>query len=209
MDAKREDIKKDYLTMKEDLLIYNKTVPNIHIFYYLPIKWYAAENQTIYSLNTVYYPKRGLYNYSTVEYAKKILQEHFEEIRLCGIGTIIICWEPSNDKLNDLLPIIFHLVTNMNKERDMESQLKITIQIGNYEDRTVESIRNNIKFFVDNFTSNPSFLKVYSVRRQKAFPLFYVKNAEHVKDWSKLLANNGIITIRNTIYDSLILAHLE
>lgn len=118
-------------------------------------------------------------------------------------------WESSNDKLNDLLPLIFQLVTSMNKESNNERKLKITIQIGNYQDRTVESIRNNIKFFVDNFTTNPSFLKVYSMRRQKALPIFYVKNAEQVKDWSKLLAHNGIVTIRNTIYDSLVLAHLE
>lgn len=195
--------------MRQDLLTYNKTVPNIHIFYYLPIKWYAAENHTIYSLNTVYYPKRGLYNYSTVEHAKRILYEHFDDIRMCGIGTVVVCWEPSNEKLNDLLPTIFHLITSMNKERNTESQLKIAIQIGNYQDRTVESIRNNLKFFVDNFTSNPSFLKVYSIRRQKELPIFYVKNAEHVKDWSKLLASSGIITIRNTKYDSLVLAHLE
>ena len=100
-------------------------------------------------------------------------------------------------------------MTSMNKDSNDERKLKITIQIGNYQDRTVESIRNNIKFFVDNFTTNPSFLKVYSMRRQKSLPIFYVKNAEQVKDWSKLLAHNGIITIRNTIYDSLILAHLE
>lgn len=78
IEIKKDVIKRDYLTMREDLLIYNRTVPNIHIFYYIPIKWYTSENHTIYSLNTVYYPKRGLYNYSTVDYAKKILREHFE-----------------------------------------------------------------------------------------------------------------------------------
>jgi hypothetical protein len=209
LEIKKEDIKRDYLTMNENLLIFNKTVPNVHIFYYLPIKWYAAENHSVFQLNTVFYPKRGLYNYSNIEYAKRILREHFEEIRLCGIGTVIICWEPYNEKLNDILPIIFHLVTKMNKESHEDNQLKLTIQIGNYEERTIESIRNNIKFFVDNFTNSPSFLKINSLRRQKTLPIFYVKDAEHVKDWSKLLSPKGIITIRNTNYDSLILAHLE
>lgn len=208
VDGKKDDIKRDIFTMSQDLLIYNKTVPNVHIFYYLPVKWYTAENQSIYQLDTVFYPRRGLYNYSTVEGAKAILKEHFQEIRMCGIGVIVICWEPNNEKLNDLLPIVFHLVTSMNRDNS-QNELKITIQIGNYEERTVESIRSNIKFFVDNFTTNPSFLKINSIKRHKSLPLFYIKDAEHVKHWSKLLSKNGIITIRDTNYDSIVLAHLE
>lgn len=216
----KDDPRRDVFSMSEDLLIYNKTVQNIHIFYYAPIKWYttATENQSIQTNNknqsifqtnidTVFYPRRGLYNHSTIESAERIIKEHFEEIRTIGIGTIVICWEP-NSELNDLLPIIFHIVNSMNRNYP-QSELKLTMQIANYEDRTVEGIRNNIKFFVDNFTSNPCFLKVLSMRKQKALPLFYVKDAEKIKDWHKLLARNGIITIRDTNYDSLILAHLE
>jgi hypothetical protein len=208
VEDKKDDIRRDVFAMNEELLIYNKTVPNVHIFYYFP-RWYSStDNQSIYTLDSVYYPKRGLYNYSTIETAKKILTEHFHEIRTAGVGVIIICWEPTNDKINDILPLIFHLVNNMNRNNS-ENQLKITIQIGNYHDRTVESIRNNIKFFVDNYTSNPSFLKIHSIKRHKTLPLFYVQDAESIKDWSKLLAKNGILTIRDTIYDSIIIAHLE
>ncbi|KAL7020396.1 hypothetical protein ACKWTF_011509 [Chironomus riparius] len=205
---KKDDPNRDTFMMSEDLLIFNKTVSNVHIFYYLPVKWYTSENQSVFQLDTVFYPRRGLYNYSTIEYAKAILKEHFQEIRMCGIGVIIICWEPNNEKLNDLLPIVFHHVTSMNRESP-QNELKIAIQIGNYQDRTIESIRNNIKFFVDNFTSNPSFFRVNSLKRHKTLPLFYIKDAEQVKNWSKLLAKNGMITIRDTNYDSLILAHLE
>lgn len=204
----QNDPKRDVFGMNEDMLIYNKTVPNVHIFYYLPVKWYTAENQSVFQLDTVFYPRRGLYNYSTIESAKTILKEHFQEIRMCGIGVIIICWEPNNEKLNDLLPIIFHLVSSMNRENS-QNELKIAIQIGSYQERTVESIRNNIKFFVDNFTSNPSFFKINSIKRHKTLPLFYIKDAEQIKNWSKLLSKNGIITIRDTNYDSIILAHLE
>lgn len=209
LDLHKLDLNHDStFMMEEDLLIYNKTVSNIQIFYYLPVKWYKAENQSIYQLNTVFYPKRGLYNYSTVESARRILREHFEEIRMCGIGVIILHWEPNNTELNELLPVVFHLAADMNKH-SRQNHLRVAIQIGDYQDRTIESIRNNIKFFVDNYTGNPSFFKVHSMRRQKALPLFYMKNAENVKDWSKLLGKNGQLTIRDTSYDSLILAHLE
>lgn len=208
LDLRKIDVNRDVFSMDEDMLIYNKTLSNIQIFYYLPVKWYKAENQSIYQLNTVFFPKRGLYNYSSIESAKHILREHFDEIRLCGIGVIILHWTPNNSELNELLPFVFHLIADMNS-RSSTNQLKINIQIGDYRDRTIESIRNNIKFFVDNFTANPHYYKVHSVRRQKTLPMFYVKNAEKIKDWSKLLGRNGLLTIRDTNYDSLIIAHLE
>lgn len=208
LELHKIDLNHDEFTMDEELLIYNKTISNIQIFYYLPVKWYAAENQSLYQLNTVFYPKRGLYNYSATETAKKILKAHFAEIRMCGIGVVILHWEPNNAELNELLPTVFHITAEMNKH-SRQDQLKIAIQIGDYQDRTIESIRNNIKFFMDNFTSNPSFFKVHSTRRQKALPIFYMKNAEKIKDWGKLLGKNGQLTIRETNYDALILAHLE
>lgn len=208
LDLHKIDVNRDVFSMDEELLIFNKTIPNIQIFYYLPVKWYKAENQSIYQLNTVFYPKRGLYNYSSVDLATKILKDHFEEIRLCGIGVVILHWEPNNSELNELLPLVFHLAADMNA-KSRQNHLKIAIQIGDYRDRTIESIRNNIKFFVDNFTGNPNFFKAHSVRRQKTLPMFYLKNAEKIKDWGKLLGKNGQLTIRDTSYDSLILAHLE
>lgn len=208
LDVHKVDVNRDVFSMDEDLLIFNKTVPNIQIFYYLPVKWYKTENQSVYQLNTVFYPKRGLYNYSSIETAKKLLKSHFEEIQMCGIGVVILHWEPNNPELNELLPTVFHLATDMNKN-SQNSQIKVAIQIGDYRDRTIESIRNNIKFFVDNFTGNPSFFKVHSARRHKPLPMFYMKSAEKIKDWGKLLGRNGQLTIRDTNYDSIILAHLE
>lgn len=208
LEIHKFDANHDLFTMDEELLIYNKTISNIQIFYYLPVKWYTAENLSLHQLNTVFYPKRGLYNYSAVEAAKRILKAHFEEIRMCGIGVIILHWEPNNSELNDLLPTVFQITGEMNKH-SRQDQLKIAIQIGDYQDRTIESIRNNIKFFMDNFTGNPSFFKVHSMRRQKALPMFYMKSAEKIKDWGKLLGKNGQLTIRDTNYDALILAHLE
>ena len=208
LDLHKFDVNRDVFSMDEELLIFNKTISNIQIFYYLPVKWYKAENQSVYQLNTVFYPKRGFYNYSNTVSAKKVLKAHLEEIRLCGIGVIILHWEPNNSELNDMLPIIFHLTADMNSKSPRNS-IKIAIQIGDYRDRTIESIRNNIKFFMDNFTGNPSFFKVHSAKRQKTLPLFYMKNAEKIKDWGKLLGKSGLLTIRDTNYDSLILAHLE
>lgn len=207
LDHHKSDSNQNSLEMDEDLLIYNKTVSNVQIFYYLPVKWYRSENHSL-QLNTIFYPKRGLYNFSSIEIAESVIKAHFNEIRSCGVGVVIIHWEPNNSELNDFLPLIFRITSDMNVE-SRHNAVKIAIQIGDYSDRTTESIRNNIKFFVDNFTGNPSFFKVHSTKRQKALPMFYVKNAEKIKDWSRILGKNGLITIRGTNYDSLIIAHLE
>lgn len=208
LDLHKLDPNRDVLPMDEEFLVFNKTVSNIQIFYYLPVKWYKGENQSIYQLNTVFFPKRGLYNYSSVDSARRILKDHFDEIRHCGIGVIVLHWVPNNSELNDLLPLVFQIISEMNT-KNQQNHLKVAIQIGDYRDRTIESIRNNIKFFVDNFTGNPSFFKVHSARRQKSLPMFYVTSAEKIKDWGKLLGRNGLLTIRDTNYDSLIIAHLE
>jgi glycoprotein endo-alpha-1,2-mannosidase len=194
-------------TMDDELLIYNKTLSNIMIFYYLPVKWNRSGNQSD-QLNTIFYPKRGLYNYSTVESASNLLKAHFDEIRLCGVGVVIIHWTPNNSDLNQLLPLIFRITKDMNFNNH-QNQLKIAIQIGDYSERTVESIRNNIKFFVDNFTINPCFFKVFVQKKQKALPFFYIQKAERIKDWNRILGKNGLLTIRGTSYDSVIIAHLE
>ncbi|CAO1425149.1 unnamed protein product [Diamesa serratosioi] len=203
------EINRDVLTMDEDMLIHNRTVSHMQVFYYLPVKWFKADNQsTIPQSNTAFFPRNGLYNFSTILLASKIIKTHLNEIRLCGVGVIVLTWEPNNKELNELMPLLFRLIDEMN-DIYKNSTIKITIQIDDYEDRTLESIRNNIKFFVDNYNSNSNLLKVHSTKKNKTRPLFYIKFAEQIKEWSKLLGKNGLITIRDTIYDSMIVAHLE
>lgn len=196
----------DNFSMDEKHLIFNKTVSNIQIFYYLPIRWmYDEEHKRVLS---VFHPSRGFYNYSSDSAAQRIIEEHFNEIRICGIGVVILHWDPNNTELNNFLPLVFQIANDMNQKYP-DSPVKIAIQIAFYHDRTVESVRNNIKLFVDNFTSNPSFFKIFSIKKQKPLPLFYINRAESVKHWEKLLTKNGLLTIRNTNYDSIVLAQLE
>lgn len=196
----------DTFEMNEKYLIYNKTVSNIQIFYYFPLKWMYDEEQK--RVLSVFHPARGFYNYTMEAEARRLIEEHLNEIRICGIGVVILHWDPNNTQLNQFLPLVFEVATDMNM-RYPQSQVKIAIQIAFYHERTVESVRNNIKFFVDNFTSNPSFFKIHSIRKHKYLPIFYINRAESVKHWGKLLTKNGQLTIRNTNYDAIVLAQLE
>jgi hypothetical protein len=199
-------IARDTFTTDETHLISNKTVSNIQIFYYLPVRWFSDDDER--TMQTVFFPRRGFYNYSNELFARQIIEDHFNEIRICGIGVIILHWDPNNTQLNNLLPLIFQVASDIN-EKFPQSKIKIAIQIANYPERTIESVRNNIKFFVDNFTSNPSFFKVYSIKNHKLMPIFYMNQAESVKNWGKLLNKNGQLTIRHTNYDSIVIAQLE
>ncbi|KXJ69164.1 hypothetical protein RP20_CCG028474 [Aedes albopictus] len=202
----------------------NRTIAlnrNIQIFYYAPVAWYKphpavptdrvvsriTENGSAVSfrpndeqtINVAFYPKRKLYN--TTE---TIIREHFNDIQNCGIGVVILVWHPTFHE--GLLRAIFKTAAIHN--------LKIAIEILEYPERTIESIRNNIKYFIDLFgkdqdSSTLSYFKVLS--KQRDLPIFYIRKAYQIVDaeWMRLLSRNGILTIRGTSYDAIVLAHIS
>ncbi|XP_050092880.1 glycoprotein endo-alpha-1,2-mannosidase-like protein [Anopheles aquasalis] len=204
----------------------NRTFPknrNVQIFYHATVAWYKPNPthpssdrliQRIYEnnsvsfrpndepiINTAFYPKRKLYNSS-----ESIVREHFEEIQNCGIGTVILGWHPSFSEYQ--LRMIFKVAH--------ANDLQVAIEILEYPDRTIESIRSNIKYFVDTFGKGPaptaiSTLSYYDVLSKKRdLPLFYIRKAYRIADseWKRLLSRNGILTIRGTSYDAIVLAHI-
>ncbi|XP_062559118.1 glycoprotein endo-alpha-1,2-mannosidase [Armigeres subalbatus] len=202
----------------------NRTIAlnqNIQIFYYAPVAWYRShptvpsdrvvsritENGSAVSfrpnddqiINVAFYPKRKLYN--TTE---TIIREHFNDIQNCGIGVVVLVWYPSFHE--GLLRAIFKTAAIYN--------LKIAIEFREYPERTIESIRNNIKYFIDLFGkdedgSTLSYFKVMS--KQRDLPIFYIRKAYQISDaeWMRLLLRNGILTIRGTMYDAIVLAHIS
>lgn len=150
-------------------------------------------------INVAFYPKRKLYN--TTE---TIIREHFNDIQNCGIGVVTLVWHPTFHE--GLLRAIFKTAAIHN--------LKIAIEILEYPERTIESIRNNIKYFIDLFgkdqdSSTLSYFKVLS--KQRDLPIFYIRKAYQIADteWMRLLSRNGILTIRGTSYDAIVLAHIS
>ncbi|XP_058065077.1 glycoprotein endo-alpha-1,2-mannosidase-like protein, partial [Anopheles bellator] len=192
---------------------------NVHIFYHGSVAWYKPTEPTpppgggkllarIYAnssvsfrphdeptaINTAFYPKRKLYNTS-----EAIVREHFDEIQNCGIGTVVLGWEPHFSEYQ--LRMIFQVAHHFD--------LKVAIEVLEYPDRTIESIRSNIKYFVDTFGDTTGSLCYYRVlSKQRNLPLFYVRKAYRIldSDWKRLLTRNGILSIRGTSYDAIVLA---
>uniref|UniRef100_A0A182TM85 Uncharacterized protein n=1 Tax=Anopheles melas TaxID=34690 RepID=A0A182TM85_9DIPT len=205
----------------------NRTFPlnrNVQIHYHGTVAWYKPrpthpssdrlvariyENNSVSFkpndepvINTAFYPKRRLYNTS-----ESIVREHFNEIQNCGIGTVVLGWQPNFSEY--LLRTIFRVAE--------QYDLKVAIEILDYADRTIESIRSNIKYFVDGFGKGPagttSTLSYYTVLSKKRdLPLFYIRKAYRITDpeWKRLLSRNGILTIRGAAsYDAVLLAHIS
>uniref|UniRef100_A0A182Y9G2 Uncharacterized protein n=1 Tax=Anopheles stephensi TaxID=30069 RepID=A0A182Y9G2_ANOST len=184
----------------------NRTFPlnrNVQIFYHGTVAWYKPrpthpsgdrliariyENNSVSFkpndepiINTAFYPKRRLYNTS-----ESIIREHFNEIQNCGIGTVVLGWQPNFSEY--LLRTIF-------KVADLYD-LKIA-------------------YFVDGFGKGPagttSTLSYYNVlSKKRELPLFYIRKAYRIMDpeWKRLLSRNGILTIRGANYDAILLAHI-
>lgn len=57
LDVHKKDFRSDKFEMDDEFLIVNRTISNIQIFYYIPLKWYKSENHNITELNTVFFPK--------------------------------------------------------------------------------------------------------------------------------------------------------
>lgn len=77
----------DFFTMDRDLLIHNKTVDNVQIFYYMPVKWYKDNLSSV--VNTAFFPKKFFYNFTN-----NIFKKHLEDIHSCGIGVIVLNFRP-------------------------------------------------------------------------------------------------------------------
>lgn len=181
---------------KHDFKEANSLVNNVHIFYYAPVQWYKSTSQlnsssSVNNLNINFYPQLGLYN-TTID----VLKNHFQDIKNTGVGVIALNWFKNFP--HNLLNNIFSVANSFN--------LKISIQIDEYPDRTVDSIRNDVKYFYSNFGLNQGLNRVFVVSKNLYLPLFYIKETFTLGefDWTRLLSKNGDISIRNE-YDGIFL----
>jgi glycoprotein endo-alpha-1,2-mannosidase len=187
-------------------------VRHVQILYYAPVPWYKPDakhlhfnriydnNTILYKndelLNIAFYPERGLYDAS----GKKIFHEHFQEIRNTGVGVLILAW--TNLMPKHLLSTIFMIA--------LKYDLRVAIQIESYNDRTAESVRNDIKFVIDNYGNHMGLEKMFILEKQKYLPIFYVKDAYLIADadWRKIASKSGTLSLRDTYYDALLIAQI-
>lgn len=152
----------------------------VHIFYTAPVPWYKSKKpplpapehpnevalplttpKPVKILNTAFYPALGLYKPSA-----KLLAQHFENIRSCGIGVLILSFGKPSD--SDLLHQIIELAPQHN--------LSVTFELSVAGNRTVEYLRQQLQEIAP-YVDLPGFYRIWSQSRAALLPVLYVSNA--------------------------------
>lgn len=90
-------------------------------------------------------------------------------------------------------------------------KLKMAFHLEPYPNQTALSVRNDIEYIIKNYGHFPAFYKTYPKKQStKQLPLFYIYDSYRVpsEDWIKIATPNGLSTIRNTDYDSILIGLL-
>lgn len=184
---------------------------NVHIFYSIPVNWYqinssqteTSEMRQLNSMqikqhqpNIVFYPMLGLYKIDS-----KIIAHHLENIRKLGTTVLIVTWSPQFQH-----SLLVYLLNELLKQK-----LQLAIEIDDYPNRTVHSIFNDLDYFYKEFWWHEAFYKVYTTKKRKFMPMFYVRNVAALPaiDWSQLLSLNGVISLRRSLHDAVFIGHIR
>ncbi|XP_017860452.1 PREDICTED: glycoprotein endo-alpha-1,2-mannosidase [Drosophila arizonae] len=152
----------------------------VHIFYTAPVPWYKSKKpplpqpehpnevalplttpKPVKILNTAFYPALGLYKPSA-----KLLGQHFENIRSCGIGVIILSFVRPSD------PALLHQILELAPQHN----LSVTFELSVAGNRTLEFVRQQLQEIAA-YVDLPGFYRVYSQSRAALLPVLYVSNA--------------------------------
>ncbi|XP_068151322.1 glycoprotein endo-alpha-1,2-mannosidase [Drosophila tropicalis] len=159
----------------------------VHIFYTANQIWYKSKKPSapppehpndvplttpkpVKILNTAFYPALGLYKPSS-----SLLSQHFENIRSCGIGVLILSFPGSSAKPADtaLLNQIIELAPQHN--------LSVTFELSVAGNQSVEFVRQQLQD-ISTYAELPGFYRVYSQSRRALMPVLYVSNAYKLSD---------------------------
>lgn len=152
----------------------------VHIFYTAPVPWYKSKKpplpppehpnevalplttpKPVKILNTAFYPALGLYKPSA-----KLLAQHFENIRSCGIGVLILSFSKPTD------PALLHQIIELAPQHN----LSVTFELSVAGNRTVEFLRQQLQEIAA-YVELPGFYRVWSQSQAALLPVLYVSNA--------------------------------
>lgn len=196
---------------KHKVLLYQELYPkyaklrtkNIHIFYSFPVRWFKnglndgnATRLPLQKPAIMFYPQLGLYQSDLDD-----IQNHIREIKNLGIDVIIVSWSPAvpQHQIHFLLNII------------SKHGLQMAIQIENYTERNVFSLFNNIAYIYKQFWFHDGLYKLFVQSKKKPMPMIYIQEADSIPDqeWMKLLTSNGVISLRRSLHDAVIIGDIR
>ncbi|XP_030380579.1 glycoprotein endo-alpha-1,2-mannosidase [Scaptodrosophila lebanonensis] len=192
----------------------------VHVFYTVPVQWYKSKklsgppaaaaastlvdehgNEVVVTtprpvkiLNTAFYPALGLYKPTVT-----LLEKHFENIRNCGIGVLILSYTGRSSE-GELLRQIIDLVPQHN--------LSVTFELSVASNQSVDYLQQQLRD-LGSFTTLPGFYKVWSQSRGKALPVLYVSNAYKLSEsLGRLLCQSQKDGLRRLL-DAYFIGHIR
>lgn len=169
---------------------------------------------TVLPLQTEYYPLLGLYTATA-----KVLDVHFRNVLQAGVGVLVVGWSPPTAVAADetatvavssteqLLRIMQHA------KKTTAGRLRVAVELLPYEGRTVRTIRSDLEQLnADGVWTHPAMYRVHVHSKDDAeLPMVYVRGAcdsGGAEDWEDLLAENGVLSIRRTRLDAVIVGEV-
>ncbi len=191
---------------------FSPVTDNVHTFYYA---WYANVetdghwshwNHTVIhrdkpnehpftppdEIGANFYPQLGCYSCHDPE----TLLSHMRQMKQAGTGVAVVSWWGKKDFSDQAVPLILKAAE--------EVGIKITFHIEPYPQRSALSVRDTIKYLLDNYGNSPAFYRVKSMGNR---PLFYVYDSylTEAKEWATVLSPKGEHTIRGTNLDAVMI----
>ena len=195
---------------------------NIHIFYYA---WYGnPEHDGGYShwnhqylphwnpnitkqyqkgyhsppddIGSNFYPALGPYSSKD----PKVIDEHMRQMRIAGVGVIVLSWYPPGDGPSDgLVPSLLDAAAKY--------RMKVTLHIEPYKGRDDKTVHNDVKYIINTYAKHKAFYK-YHTADGRTLPMLYIYNSYHtpVEAWAQLMTTDGSHSVRNTPYDCIFIA---
>ncbi|XP_002037960.2 glycoprotein endo-alpha-1,2-mannosidase [Drosophila sechellia] len=216
IDLMKQQQQRDHEAEQSSRTILDVVISAVHIFYTAPVPWYKSKKpppppaehpndvplttpRPVRILNTAFYPALGLYKPSA-----SLLGQHFENIRSCGIGVLILNFSGGKPGEAALLHQILELAPQHN--------LSVTFELSVAGNQSVEFVRQQLQE-IATYTSLAGFYKVWSKSRGVSLPVLYVSNAYKLSDsLGRLLCRSPSLVEPDglrRILDALFIGHIR
>jgi glycoprotein endo-alpha-1,2-mannosidase len=153
-----------------------------------------------------FYPQLGCYSSKD----PVVMESHMYQLRLAGVGVVSVSWYPPG-KADDegippdpLLPLILDIAQMY--------FIKVAIHIEPYKGRSPNTVREDLRYIMDNYSSHPAFYKYeHNVDGEdKLLPMVYIYDSYITKanEWAELLKPDAPNSIRGTELDCVVIGLL-
>jgi glycoprotein endo-alpha-1,2-mannosidase len=203
--------------------------PSVHAFFYI---WYGTPahdgkylhwdhevlphwetriNEAYPTVGTRHYPPSNLHSpyyplqnpYSSRD--KSNLLRQFTSMRDAGISVAVISWwgRASSIHSSDTQGVATdRIMHDIFQAADENGVIKLAFHLEPYPTRSVESVRDDIAYILENYGNYTSLYRASDGRH-----LYYVYDSYHIfpSQWARLLSKDGDITVRGTELDGIFL----